>query len=57
VSIVVKLSPAEAAALEVLAARDVNGGGVDAVTVGLIRDGLRRSGWKPAADENRSRRE
>lgn len=57
VSIVVNLSPAEAEALETLAARDGNGGSVDAAAARLIRDGLRRSGWTPAADENRSRRE
>jgi len=57
VSIMVNLSPAEAMALETFAAHDGNGGSVDAAAGRLIRDGLRRSGWKPAAGENRSRRE
>ena len=56
VSIVVKLTPAEAVALETLAAQDGCRDGVDAAGH-LVRDGLRRMGWKPAADENRSRRE
>jgi regulator of replication initiation timing len=56
-SIVVNLTPAETVALETFAARDGNGGGINAAAAGFIRDGLRRSGWKPAADENRSRRE
>jgi hypothetical protein len=57
VSIVVNLSPAEAVALEAFAAQDGNGGSVDAAAGRLIVDGLRRSGWRPAAGENRPRRE
>ena len=56
VSIVVNLSPAEAEALETLAARDGNDGGIDLAAARLIRDGLRRMGWRPAGDENRPRR-
>jgi hypothetical protein len=57
VSIVVNLTPAEAKALQAFAAQDGSGGSVDAAAGRLIRDGLRRSGWRPAASENRPRRE
>ncbi|HRO27392.1 MAG TPA: hypothetical protein PLD19_08150, partial [Luteimonas sp.] len=53
VSIVVNLTPAEAKALETLAARDGSGGSVDAAAARLVRDGLRRvearRGREPAA--------
>ena len=55
-SVVVKLTAAEAVALETLAARTGAGGSADAAAR-LIHDGLRRTGWTPTADENPQQRE
>jgi hypothetical protein len=57
VSIVVTLPPAEAVALEALAAQADSGGSIDAVAARLIHDGLLRTGWTPAGNDHRPQRE